>query len=281
MTGLPSRLGFGVSGAHATPLVPRAQTLALIERAVAGGARILDTAPAYGGGEAERRLGLALKRLDRDRVFISTKAGVTGSALTGRRRDFSPEAIERSLAASLARLGVQSVDALFLHGPGPEDLTTALFQRLDRLKAAGAFGALGAAGRGPDLDAALQTGRFDFAMLPVHPFLDDAAQARLQRLKTAGLAVIGIETAGEGAPTVRAPRRPSDLYGLAKALRARRPAGPSDGRRVGPAEGLRAALARAEVDAALFTTTRGAHLDADLAAAGPVSAEKRLRRADP
>lgn len=267
MTGLPSRLGFGVSGAHATPLVPRAATVRLIEDAVQRGLNLLDTAPAYGGGEAERRLGLALKRMDRDQVFLSTKAGVTGSALTGRRRDFSPEAIERSLAESLARLGVQGVDALFLHGPGPEELNGALLKRLERLKAAGAFGALGAAGRGPELDTVLETGRFDLAMLPVHPFLDAEAEARLKRLKAGGLAILAIETAGDGAPAPRMPRRAADLHALAKALRGRS-GGQDPGRRVGAGEGLAAALARPEVDAALFTTTRAEHLIENIAAAG-------------
>lgn len=266
MTGLLCRLGFGVSGAHATPLVSRSATLAMIEQAVADGARILDTAPGYGDGEAERRLGLALARLDRHGVFVSTKAGVTGSALTGRRRDFSPEGIERGLTASLDRLQVSGVDALFLHGPAPEELTDALLDRLDRLKAAGAFAALGVAGRGTELDAALETGRFEIAMLPVHPFLGAAAEARLNRLKASGLSVIAIETSGDGAPRFRWPRRPADLHAAAKTLRAR--SSGAHARRLPVPQGLRAALARREVDAALFTTTRAAHLVENIAAAG-------------
>ena len=58
------------------------------------------------------------------------------------------------------------------------------------------------------------------------------------------------------------PRQPADLYALARALR---PAPPGRGR-VAPVEGVRAALARAEVDTVLITTTRRAHLDAHLAA---------------
>jgi aryl-alcohol dehydrogenase-like predicted oxidoreductase len=45
-----SALGFGVSGAHGTPLVPASETLALIKAAVEGGVRVFDTAPSYGAG---------------------------------------------------------------------------------------------------------------------------------------------------------------------------------------------------------------------------------------
>jgi predicted oxidoreductase len=104
---LPSRIGFGVSGAHGTPLVSRAHTVAIIQEAFALGVRVFDTAPAYGAGEAERRLGEALRTLERDQVFVSTKAGLSSYGLSGRRRDFSPDAIEQSLRASLDRFSLR------------------------------------------------------------------------------------------------------------------------------------------------------------------------------
>ena len=263
---LPSRLGFGVSGVHGTPLIGRPDTVALIERASERGVRVFDTAPSYGGGEAERRLGAALKTMDRSRVWISTKAGVTGSALTGRRRDFSPGAIEAGVRASLSRLGVEGVDGLFLHGAGAGELTPALMRRLDDLRAAGAFALLGAAGRGAELDAALQTGRFQLLMTPVHPFIRDDARARLSAAKAAGLAVLGIETAGPGLAPLRPPGTVADLHGLARGLVARARGG-ADGPRLAPQDALTAALADPLVDAALFTTARMAHLDANAALA--------------
>ncbi|MFW5661901.1 MAG: aldo/keto reductase, partial [Oceanicaulis sp.] len=85
MTALP--LGFGVSGAHGTPLVSRNSTIAMIERSLESGVALFDTAPAYGAGEAERRLGLALREIGRDRVRISTKAGLSSAGLARRMRD--------------------------------------------------------------------------------------------------------------------------------------------------------------------------------------------------
>jgi len=259
-----SRLGFGVSGAHGTPLVPARATRRLIARAFEGGVRVFDTAPAYGAGEAERRLGKALRGLPRDQVFVCTKAGIASNGFARRQRDFSPDAIEASLRASLDRLGVEGVDALLLHGPDPYELTDDLFARLAALKSAGAFAALGVAGLGPELDAAIATGRFDLMMAPVHPFIDSREEARLAAARARGMAVIAIQSAGDEPPARRLPRRPADLYRLARSLR---PA-PQGRGRVDPAAGVRAALARPDVDTALVTTTRRAHLDAHLAAAG-------------
>lgn len=263
----PSRLGFGVSGAHGSPLIARRETVRLIETAYAAGVQVFDTAPAYGAGEAERRLGAAVRGLGRDRVHLTTKAGVFSAGVARRRRDFSPDAVEASLSGSLSRLGVAGVDVLFLHGAGAHELTGALLERLDALRRAGAFAALGAAGRGPELDAALATDRFDAVMAPVHPFFDAVETARLRRAASAGKAVFAIETAGDAAPDLRAPRRIADLYGLAKAARARMTGGAGRGRVPAP-QGLQAALARPEVGCALFTSTRRRHVAECAALAG-------------
>ncbi|XBQ16842.1 MAG: aldo/keto reductase [Oceanicaulis sp.] len=257
MTALP--LGFGVSGTHGTPLVSRSSTIAMIERSFDLGVRLFDTAPAYGAGEAERRLGAAISAIGREKVRISTKAGLSSAGLARRIRDFSPGGIEASVTASLERLGVEGVDLLWLHGADGAELTGTLLDRLDALRRAGAFARLGAAGRGAELDAALDTGRFEALMAPVHPFLDEVESARLARAKALGLEVHAIETAGDAPSGVSAPRSAADLYKLAKVLRARL-SGVSGRGRVSHADGLRAALARPEIDLALVTTTRPGHL---------------------
>lgn len=258
-----SRLGFGVSGPHGTRLVPVRETIELIDAAARLGVTVFDTAPAYGAGEAERRLGLAMRGLPRDRFVISTKAGVTSQGLRRRTRDFAPGAIEASLRISLMRLGLDGVDVLWLHGAAPQELTASLFSKLDGLRRAGAFMLLGAAGRGPELDAALKTGRFDLMMTPVHPWLGLTGERRLRRAAEKGVGVFAIETAGPGPAPFRLPRKPADLYGLAK-----RAASPGRGPRLPAAEGLERALARPGVVCALTTTTRLAHLEANAAAAG-------------
>ncbi|MEQ8403889.1 MAG: aldo/keto reductase [Oceanicaulis sp.] len=259
----PSRLGFGVSGAHGTPLLARGESQARLCEAFEGGVRVFDTAPAYGAGEAERRLGAAVAELGRDRLFLSTKVGVTSAGLARRRRDFSPDAVEASLVASLVRMGVEGVDILFLHGAAPAELTDALMERLETLQRAGAVAHLGAAGRGAELDAVIGDARFAAIMAPVHPFLGPEEEARLLRAGAAGQAVFAIETAGDAPAGFRAPRQPGDLYALAKGARARLRRARGRGR-VGVVDGLASALQRAPVSCALFTTTRREHIAACL-----------------
>lgn len=257
-----SRLGFGVSGAHGTPLVSRSQTVRLIVEAAHAGVHVFDTAPAYGDGEAERRLGQAIKTLDRDALTLSTKAGLLGSGFARNDRDFSPEAIERSLTGSLSRLGVEGVDYLFLHGPDPSEWTSALTKRLSAMKAAGGFRKLGVTGRGAELDRVIAEGLASAIMMPVHPFLGNAEWARLKAASDAGLDVFAIETAGDAPQELRLPRQPSDLYGLIKSIRS-----DASGRgRVSVPEGLSHALAQPGVSHALFTTTKTRHLSTNLAA---------------
>ena len=229
------------------------------------GVRVFDTAPSYGAGEAERRLGRAIALLDRSKLFVSTKAGLRSHGIAGRDRDFSPDGIERSLMGSLNRLGVEGVDLLVLHGAAPHELSTDLLRRLQALKSAGALTAIGATGRGQALGWALETGWISHLMAPVHPFLNADERTVLQRAHKAGVRIIAIETSGDGPAPFRVPRKPSDLYTLAKRLRGR--AG-VPGRRVTMAEGLRAAMETEGVDTTLFTTTRVEHLHDNLALAG-------------
>ena len=92
-------------------------------RALARGVRFFDTAPFYGLGEAERRLGRALAAAggEAERPVIATKAGrlltdePDGSV--GVRFDFGYDAARRSLESSLARLGVDRVDIVHIHDP--------------------------------------------------------------------------------------------------------------------------------------------------------------------
>jgi D-threo-aldose 1-dehydrogenase len=92
------------------------------------GIRFFDTAPLYGSGLAEERLGAALRTRPRDEYTLSTKVGrvlVPGAPSPQFVDapplepvfDFTPAGIRASLAASLERLGVERVDVALLHDP--------------------------------------------------------------------------------------------------------------------------------------------------------------------
>lgn len=92
-------------------------------RALAAGIRFFDTAPFYGLGEAERRLGraLALSAQGGEQPVIATKAGRILSAqpdgTVDVHFDFTYDAARESLESSLERLGVDRVDIVHIHDP--------------------------------------------------------------------------------------------------------------------------------------------------------------------
>jgi D-threo-aldose 1-dehydrogenase len=127
------------------------------------GVRYFDTAPHYGLGLSERRLGAALASRPRDAYVLSSKVGrllepaevVEGldddddyvvPATHRRVWDFSRDGIRRSLAESLERLGLDSVDVVYLHDPDDhvQDVLDSGFPALAELRGEGAVGAIGA-----------------------------------------------------------------------------------------------------------------------------------------
>jgi D-threo-aldose 1-dehydrogenase len=134
---------------------------ATIARAWSAGIRFFDTAPLYGFGLAERRLGAFLRQQPRDSYVISTKVGrllrVPDGATaeddhykSGQSErpvfDFSHDGVMRSVEESLLRLGLDRVDVLLVHDPDHhfDDAVTGAFRALQRLRADGTVKAIGA-----------------------------------------------------------------------------------------------------------------------------------------
>jgi D-threo-aldose 1-dehydrogenase len=155
-------LGFGaapIAGLYS--LVDEATARATIDVAWEGGIRYFDTAPHYGLGLSERRLGEALRHRPRDDVVVSSKVGrllvpripplardddmfdVPGD-LT-RRRDYSRDGILRSLEATLLRTGLDRVDVLYIHDPDEywQQAVEEAVPALVELREAGVIGAIG------------------------------------------------------------------------------------------------------------------------------------------
>ena len=86
----------------------------LIERAIDLGVNFFDTANVYSRGESEQILGDTLAEYDRDRQVVATKVyGEMGD--DPNRQGLSRKAIEQELAASLDRLGMDTVDLYQIH----------------------------------------------------------------------------------------------------------------------------------------------------------------------
>ena len=169
--------------------VEDAEATAVVHRALELGLSYLDTAPQYGHGTAERRVGSALTAtsslLPRSSVVLSTKVGrlvvERATADTGIFADappsevvfdFSADGVRRSLEDSLRRLGVDSVDLLYIHDPDDyaDQAIRETYPVLHDLRAQGVVGAIGVGMnqtavparfvRETDIDAVLLAGRY-------------------------------------------------------------------------------------------------------------------------
>ncbi len=111
------RLGLGTASlSHLYHSVSETQALQTIDKALEYGIRYFDTAPRYGQGQSEQRLGLALKGVPRSDYWLSSKVGWAGTA-TITKHDFSREAIVSGISQSFERLGVDYLDIVYLHDP--------------------------------------------------------------------------------------------------------------------------------------------------------------------
>ncbi|MDQ1486847.1 MAG: D-threo-aldose 1-dehydrogenase, partial [Actinomycetota bacterium] len=130
---LVGRYGFGgapIGGLYQA--VEEREAEECLAEAWARGLRYFDTAPHYGAGLSERRIGAFLASKPRDEWALSTKVGrllepaaddaaasegFVGEPASRRVFDFSRDGVRRSLDASLKRLGVDRVDIVYLHDP--------------------------------------------------------------------------------------------------------------------------------------------------------------------
>jgi aryl-alcohol dehydrogenase-like predicted oxidoreductase len=271
------RLGFGVSGPHGTPLMAAERTYKLIEHAFTRGIRLFDTAPAYGNGEAERRLGEAMKGLPRYECIISTKAGITSSGLARRKRDFSPDAIRRSLDASRKRMNLARIDWLLLHGPASHELTDQLVKTLVDMKYGGEVAAIGIATRGEAVNEALATGVFTVFMTPVHAGVSTEHIERLRRIKASGAELIGIEALTPAQRKFPAPVSAGSTWRLARALMGRTQSS-GTATPMSPEECLYWALFEAVAHRVVTTTTRMEHLEANIHAVEVIRSGRVIAR---
>lgn len=195
------------------------QSEACVEAAWAAGIRYFDTAPHYGLGLSERRLGGALAGRPREEFTLSTKVGrllvpripplprdddlfeVPGDL--DRVWDFSADGIRRSVEESLTRLGLDHIDIAYLHDPDVSGVPGALTDGLTNLLALRAEGLVTAVGVGTndpatvaaafadyDIDTAMLAGRY--TLLREDGFTEVVAAAAGRPVVLAGVFNSGI-----------------------------------------------------------------------------------------
>lgn len=169
------RLGFGGTGVgNLYRAISDEQAAGTVAAAWDAGIRYFDTAPHYGLGLSERRIGDALGSKPRNDFVLSTKVGrvLVPSPATKdtrdpegfdvpaeHRREWDPseEGVRRSIEQSLERLGLDSIDIAYLHDPdvySMEDAVKSALPALEKVRAEGLVRAIGVGTNTPD--AALQ-----------------------------------------------------------------------------------------------------------------------------
>lgn len=134
-----------------------ADSVAAVRGALDAGINFFDTAPAYGGGVSERRLGRGLEGR-RDEAVIATKVGPESLA----RGD-----LVRSVERSLTDLGTDHVDLIQIHWPSREVPLEETWSALERLESSGKVGAIGVSNFGvEDLGSLLAIGTPSTNQLP-------------------------------------------------------------------------------------------------------------------
>ncbi|ADQ14591.1 aldo/keto reductase [Halanaerobium hydrogeniformans] len=113
------------------------KSIQAIKTAVFSGINLIDTAPAYGDGHAEKIVGKAIKGI-KDQVIIASKCGTyrDGSKYI---RDLSPARIRKDLELSLDRLEVEEIDIYQIHWPDPDTPLEESIEELKKLKNEGKF----------------------------------------------------------------------------------------------------------------------------------------------
>jgi D-threo-aldose 1-dehydrogenase len=182
----------------------------LVRHAWDAGVRYFDTAPLYGYGNGERRLGLGLRGRERDAFTVSTKVGrllvprdrvPPGAAVDRQSRDgvddafyvetppvrpvfdYSRDAVTQSLEESLQRLALERVDIAYIHDPDDhwEAAIDGAYPALHALRDAGVVRAIGAGmNQATMLARFAREGDFDVFMLAGrYTLLDQSGLAEL------------------------------------------------------------------------------------------------------
>jgi myo-inositol catabolism protein IolS len=106
----------GEGGGYGFGAISEADSIKLVHEALDLGVQVFDTAPIYGFGLSETRLGLALKG-KRDRAFLISKSGVSWQSTKRVDMTNDPKVTQQMLEDSLRRLNTDVIDLYMIHWP--------------------------------------------------------------------------------------------------------------------------------------------------------------------
>ena len=187
-TGLKvSHLGLGVGGIFGMKSFDEKKAFDLIHKAIENGINFFDTGSAYSYGNAEVRLGKALKSSNLDSLIISTKGGTVLSKGYRFSKNFSSESLLKNLENSLRKLQLEKIDLYQLHSPSLKDINDDVFNIIDKMKKDGKILHSGVSCDGKVLEKVIKSDFFDTVMTTYNIISHDNEK----KLKKAKLKNIG------------------------------------------------------------------------------------------
>lgn len=183
--------------------------LAAIRRALDEGINFIDTAPLFGFGQAETRIGRVLAEHDRAAVHIADKVGLTWRTTAGRQymvvdgtpvyANLQPETIRAELEDSLRRLGAEYLDLYMINLPDRTTPVAETMGELQRLKQVGKIRAIGVSNVTlAQLQAYLAAGTVDFVQQRYNMLDRRLERDLLPFCRERGIAVIAYSTLAQG-----------------------------------------------------------------------------------
>jgi aryl-alcohol dehydrogenase-like predicted oxidoreductase len=274
-----SEVGLGCASAWGQPWFDEAEAIAIVRRALELGVTVFDTGSSYSHGNAEPRLGKALKGVGSDNLFLSTKVG-THIAPNGKLyHDLTREAVLRSLEASRRRLGLDVIPLLYLHGPRSNELNGPLLDTLAEVRDRGWVRWLGVNSFDTEvLESLSAIPVIDVVMLDYN-VLRSYREPLITKLTEAGKFIVaGAAMANHlYAPSFLWPKSMADVWYSLRAVKnyrqelfqARKFASLGTwGQWTRAQIALAFVLSNKQVGSAMFSTTRLAHLEDNVAACG-------------
>ncbi|MEO3887459.1 aldo/keto reductase [Nonomuraea sp. B5E05] len=221
------------------------QARATVDAAWERGVRLFDTAPHYGLGLSERRMGAALAgrsghvlstKVGRLLVPTSSRGGHDGEgfdvpAAIERVWDFSGDGVRRSLEESLDRLGLPAVDIVFIHDPDDhvDQAIVQAYPALAELRDQGVVKAIGVGMnqwqaplrfvRETGIDVVMLAGRYTLLDQSGLPLLEECVE-RGVRVLAAGVFNSGILATHEPSGTYDYQPAPAELVARARSIAA-------------------------------------------------------------
>lgn len=207
-----SAIGFGGAslsgdaGGYGFGAIPDEQAIELLQFAYEKGVTLFDTAPIYGFGTSEKRIGAALsgKSSIRKNITLVSKCGVSWDADRNRYMDNSPKNVKRMLFKSLEYLKTEYLDLYMIHWNDPKTPVEKTMEELLKAKSDGLIKNIGACNFNLELlERAFSVGEIDVIQNPFSLMDIESKKDLFTFIKQKNIGFMSYGTLGKGVLTGR------------------------------------------------------------------------------